>query len=79
MKLPRDLAGAVLIRALCKHWYYRRIAQVGSHVSLQTESPSRQRIVVPSHKTLRVGTLNAILRSVAAHKKVTRRDVLESL
>ena len=76
MKLPRDLSGERLIRALCKHWDYRRVHQVGSHVVLETDEPSRQRIVVPAHQVLRVGTLNAILRSVAAHKGDSRDKIL---
>ena len=79
MKLPRDLSGERLIRVLCRDWEYRRMGQVGSHVSLETQTPSRQRIVVPDHKTLRVGTLNAIVRAVAAHKVVSKEKILESL
>ncbi len=79
MKLPRDLSGERLIRLLCRNWDYRRIGQVGSHVSLATDSPSHQRIVVPNHKALRVGTLHAILRAVAAHKDVAKEDILSTL
>ena len=67
MNLPRDLSGEQLVRGLCRHWDYRPTGQVGSHVVLETDAPSHQRIVVPAHKILRVGTLNAILRSVATH------------
>ena len=79
MRLPRDLSGEQLIRSLCRNWDYRRANQVGSHVVLVTEDPSHQRIVVPAHKTLRVGTLNAILRSVAAHKSVSKDEILKTL
>jgi predicted RNA binding protein YcfA (HicA-like mRNA interferase family) len=79
MKLPRDLSGEQLIRSLCRSWDYRRTGQVGSHVVLETESPSHQRIVVPTHKSLRVGTLNAILRSVARHKAVSKEEILRAL
>lgn len=79
MKLPRDLSGEQLIRALCKEWGYRRSRQVGSHVVLSTETPAPQRIVVPAHKTLRVGTLSAILRNIASHKGVSRNDILKTL
>lgn len=79
MKLPRDLSGERLIRALAKSWDYRKVSQEGSHVVLETDTPGHQRIVVPAHKSLRVGTLNAILRSVAAHKGVSKDDLLESL
>jgi len=79
MKLPRDLDGESLIRCLCRSWGYRRAGVVGSHVALVTDTPTHQRIVVPAHSSLRVGTLNAILRSVAMHKSVSKRDILESL
>ena len=79
MKIPRDLSGRELVRALCKHWDYRVVNQVGSHVILQTETPGHQRISVPDHSPLRVGTLNAILRQVAEHKGITREDILDTL
>lgn len=76
MKLPRDLSGEKLIAILSKHWGYVRVHQVGSHVILQTQDPSPHRIAVPAHKSLRVGTLNSILSSVAAHKKVPKESIL---
>ena len=79
MKVPRDLSGAELITALCRDWEYARVNQVGSQVILQTQSPTSQRIAVPAHSWLRVGTLNSILRAVAAHKGVTREDILKTL
>ena len=76
MKLPRDLSGAELIQRLCKHHGYRRVNQEGSHVILETDSPSHHRLAVPDHKTLRVGTLNSILRAVAEVKGLEKEDVL---
>jgi predicted RNA binding protein YcfA (HicA-like mRNA interferase family) len=79
MKLPRDLSGAELVRVLCRDWGYRQVHQEGSHVILETEQPSHQRISVPTHRSLRVGTLNAILRAVSRHKAVARDEVLRTL
>jgi len=79
MKLPRDLSGEELVKALCRDWGYRRVDQEGSHITLQTEQPGHHRTAVPAHKSLRVGTLNAILRAVARHKGVTKEDVLKSV
>ncbi len=79
MKLPRDLSGDALIRALCRDWGYRMVHQEGSHVALQTETPAHQRVVVPRHASLRIGTLAAILRSVAVHKGVNRDRLLQSI
>ena len=79
MKLPRDLSGQKLVKALCRHWAYQEVNRVGSHIVLQTGIPSPHRIAVPAHASLRVGTLNAILRSVAEHKGVSREDILNAL
>jgi predicted RNA binding protein YcfA (HicA-like mRNA interferase family) len=79
MKLPRDLSGRELADGLCRHWNYSEIHQVGSHISLVTESPVHHRIAVPAHKHLKLGMLNGILRSVAAHKGVTRQEILKSI
>ncbi|MGF1679039.1 MAG: type II toxin-antitoxin system HicA family toxin [Candidatus Methylacidiphilales bacterium] len=79
MKLPRDLKGRHLAQALCRHWGYLEVHQQGSHIILETKDPSHQRIPVPDHPALRIGTLNAILRTVAHHKSVDRQDILDSL
>jgi len=79
MKLPRDIHGRELAAALCRHWGYREIHQAGSHIILQTDTPEYHRISVPAHKPLRIGTLNAILRSVAAAKHCMREAILASL
>ena len=79
MKLRRDLSREDLAHLLCRDWDYRIIHQQGSHLVLETATPSHHRIAVPAHSNLRVGTLNAILRAVARHKGVERRDLLKSL
>jgi predicted RNA binding protein YcfA (HicA-like mRNA interferase family) len=78
MRLPRDLSGAELVQILCRRWGYRRVNQVGSHMVLETDEPSHHRIAVPDHKSLRVGTLNGILRTVAQHRGVGREELLSS-
>lgn len=79
MKLPRDLSGEALVKGLCQGWGYHVVHQAGSHVILETEDPSHQRIAIPAHKSLRIGTLNSILRAVSRHKSVSRDDLLDSL
>ena len=49
MKLPRDLSGAELVQHLTSRLDYRKIHQLGSHVALETSTPSKQRIVIPLH------------------------------
>jgi predicted RNA binding protein YcfA (HicA-like mRNA interferase family) len=79
MRTPRDLSGRELASALCRQWQYREVAQRGSHIILQTEVPKHQRLPVPDHKSLRIGTLNAILNLVAEHKGVSRETLLASI
>ncbi len=79
MKLPRDLSGAELIKLLCKHFGYRRVNQEGSHVVLVIDKPRSHRVSVPDHSPLRVGTLNGIIRAVAAAKGVSKEEILQRL
>jgi len=79
MKIPRGLSGIELIKVLCKKWGYKQVHQAGSHIIFETTTPSHQRMAVPNHASLRIGTLNAILRSVADHKMVTKENIIESL
>jgi len=79
MKIPRDVSGARLADALVRRWGYTRVHQVGSHIVLETSEPAHQRIVIPAHHPIRLGTLTSILRSVARHKGVTRDDIISSL
>lgn len=79
MKLPRDLSGRELVVALCRDWDYRVVHQEGSHIILQTETPCHQRISIPNHKPLRIGTLNGLLRAIATFKGVERQALLDSV
>ncbi len=79
MKLPRDVSGRALVDALIRTWGYRQVNQVGSHIILQSDAPTPHRLSVPDHKPLRIGTLNALLRGVAAAKGVSRQEIIQSL
>jgi predicted RNA binding protein YcfA (HicA-like mRNA interferase family) len=79
MKLPRDLSGEELVRALCREFGYERIHQEGSHMLLQTDHPQHHRIAVPAHHPLRPGTLNAILRAVATVQGIDKQEILRRL
>jgi predicted RNA binding protein YcfA (HicA-like mRNA interferase family) len=78
MRLPRNLSGDDLIAALAKLGY-RPTRQRGSHVRLTTDQNGKHDITVPRHDPLRVGTLAAILRDVAAHFAISRDELLEQL
>jgi predicted RNA binding protein YcfA (HicA-like mRNA interferase family) len=79
VRIPRNVYGRDLADHLCKQWEYRESHQTGSHIILDSETPSHHRIPIPAHKPIRVGTLSAILQAIARHKNVTRDDILRGL
>lgn len=78
MKLPRDLSGHDLAKALGRLGYQVN-RQAGSHMRLTTEHGGEHHITIPAHKVLKVGTLNAILREVGEHANLARDELLERL
>jgi predicted RNA binding protein YcfA (HicA-like mRNA interferase family) len=79
MKIPRDVSGTHLADVLCRRWQYTKVHQVGSHIVLETSEPAHQRIAIPDHHPLRLGTFSSILRAVARHKGVGRDVIVASL
>ena len=79
MKVPRDLSGAELAKALSKMGY-RQTRQSGSHIRLsRPSSDGDHHITVPDHSPIKVGTLSAVLRDVATRLKMSRSDLMEKL
>lgn len=64
MKLPRDLSGADLARAL-RRLGYEVTRQTGSHMCLTTTIHGKHHVTVPTHNPLKLGTLSGIIRDVA--------------
>lgn len=78
MKLPRDVSGDDVAKALVKLGY-RVTRQTGSHMRLTTEAQGEHHLTIPKHDPLRVGTLSAILTEVAKHLKKDREELIEEL
>ncbi len=78
MKLPRDLSGHELARAFARLGYSID-RQTGSHLRLTIHRPREHHITIPVQRPLKIGTLNAILRDVAAHAGVSREKLLHDL
>jgi predicted RNA binding protein YcfA (HicA-like mRNA interferase family) len=78
VKLPRDLSGTDLARALGKLGY-ETTRQTGSHMRLTTQENGEHHITVPRHDPLRVGTLSAILSDVAGHFGTNRDEIVRRL
>ena len=78
MKLPRDVSGPQLIKALRKLGYSDP-RQRGSHIRITTQEKGEHHEVVPNHNPIKVGTLHGILKSIAAHHQLTMEELLERL
>jgi predicted RNA binding protein YcfA (HicA-like mRNA interferase family) len=78
MKLPRDLSGEVLAKALEKLGYTVD-RQTGSHIRLTTQENGEHHITIPNHSPIKIGTLSAILRDIENHFDVTREELLTQL
>lgn len=78
MKLPRDVSGIQLIKAL-ERLDYRVIRQTGSHVCLVCVACEEHHLTVPLHDPLRIGTLAAILTDVGARHRLSRDKLITRL
>lgn len=76
MKLPRNLSGAELLKAL-RRLGYEVTRQRGSHVRITTQVNGEHHEVIPEHKPIKVKTLSSIFKSVANHHNLTVEELLE--
>lgn len=63
MKLPRDLSGNELAKALGRVGY-RVARQSGSHLRLTADSSAVHHVTIPAHNPLKVGTLARVLATL---------------
>jgi predicted RNA binding protein YcfA (HicA-like mRNA interferase family) len=78
MRVPRDLSGADLRKALGVLGY-EETRQTGSHVRMTTRMRGEHHVTVPNHKALPAGTIRAILRDVARHFGCTTEEIVSRL
>jgi predicted RNA binding protein YcfA (HicA-like mRNA interferase family) len=78
MKLPRDVDGPSLVKAL-RVLGYEATRQTGSHIRVTTQRDGENHEVVPFHHPIKTGTLSSILKHVAAHHNITVAALLELL
>jgi len=78
VKLPRDLSGRRLAKAL-RSLGYEITRETGSHLRLTTTQQGEHHLTIADHDSLRVGTLAAILAEVGAHHQIDRARLVEQL
>ena len=79
MRVPRDVNGADLTRAL-RVLGYEPVRSAGSHIRLTTRVNGEHHVTVPAHRILKTGTLlGGVLKPVAAHHGISVETLLEKL
>ena len=78
MKLPRNLSGVDLIKAL-RPLGYEPTRQKGSHVRVTTTQNGTHHETIPYHSPIKTKTLSGILKSIAAHHKMSVTELIEHL
>ena len=78
MRLPRDLGGEDLAKAL-RILGYETTRQTGSHMRLTTKEHGEHHITIPRAKPLRIGTLAGILTEVCTHFNIPRDKLIARL
>ncbi|MDT7690254.1 MAG: hypothetical protein QOE46_3013 [Acidobacteriota bacterium] len=75
MKLPRDVSGDDLMKAL-RVLGYEVTRQTGSHYRITTTQGGEHHATIPRHNPLRIGTFAAILDNVAEHFGISRNELI---
>jgi predicted RNA binding protein YcfA (HicA-like mRNA interferase family) len=78
MKIPRDVNGLQLVKAL-RVLAYKVDRQRGSHIRVTTQLDGENHEVVPHHHPIKTGTLTGILKRVAAHHNLTVEELLKKI
>ncbi len=79
MKTPRDVSSERLIRHLARHWDYRIDRQSGSHILIESDTPTRHSIPIPNRTAIGIGLFRTILSQVSAAKGVAADEILRGL
>ena len=78
MKLPRDITGNDLAKALSTLGY-RVTRQIGSHIRLSTTVNGEHHITIPAHNPLKIGTLVSIFSDIQSHHRLSREELIKLL
>ncbi|MBM4146277.1 MAG: type II toxin-antitoxin system HicA family toxin [Nitrospira sp.] len=78
-KIPRDLSGRDLAHLLGEIGY-EITRQTGSHLRLtKTIKDQPHHITIPDHDSLKIGTLNQIIKDIAQHLNIEKKSLVTEL
>ena len=74
MKLPRNVSGRDLVKAL-RVLDYKFVRQDGSHIRLTPQRAGVHHVTITDHNPVRIGTLQGILKAVATHHEISVEEL----
>jgi len=78
-RIPRNVSHKDLYIVLRKYGYTIS-RQTGSHIRLKSNFMGHEHLItIPAHSPIKVGTLNNILKDIAAYLKITKENLIENL
>ena len=79
MKIPRDIGSDNIIQLL-KKYGYKITRQTGSHIRLTSNlKGTEHHITIPSHKDLKIGTINSILNDISRYLEIDKEILIKNL
>jgi predicted RNA binding protein YcfA (HicA-like mRNA interferase family) len=78
MKLPRDVSGSALIKAL-RALGHEPSRQRGSHIRVTTQRDGEHHETIPHHDPIKLGLLGSILTNIATHHRLSLEQLDEAL
>lgn len=78
MKIPRNISGKELVKAL-KIYDYAVVRQTGSHIMVTTQRNGQHHLAIPNHNPIKMGTLNGIVSRVAIHFNMSKQEAFREL
>lgn len=78
-KIPRDVSCKPLVKLL-KKYGYEIVRQTASHVRLSSNlKGSTHHITIPYHSSIKIGSLNKILKEIAEYLKTDKESLVNEL
>lgn len=79
-KIPRDISGRELFKLLSKSYGYKFDREAGSHIRISTKFTGLEhKITIPDHGSIKIGTLNNILKDISGYLNITKDELIKSL
>ena len=78
-RIPRDISANLLIIKL-QMYDYQIVRKKGSHIRLKSDIMGKTHyITIPDKISIKVGTLNSILKDISIYLKISKEELIQSL